>query len=120
MVMIRWYLLQVVLVVEEEVTMAMAVIMTALVEEVEQAVPYSFILEELLPFRLLEPLMLTEEMEVTMLEILIMLVKGEEVLVEEFFSNLDQLLVPAVQEHLMPEEVQLDLVVVQEMVVQEE
>ena len=121
MVMIRLYLLQVVLVVAEEVTMTLVVLLkTALVEEVEEEAPYSFILEELLPFRLLEPLMLLEEMEVAMVEILYELVKEEEVLVEEFFSNLHQLLVQAVQEHLMLEEVQLDQVAVQEMVVQEE
>jgi DNA-binding transcriptional ArsR family regulator len=120
MVMIIFYLWQVVLVEAVEVAMTIPIKMTALVEEAEVVAPYSFILKELLPFRLLEPLMLSEEMEVTMLEILQKLVKEEEVLVEEFFSNLYRLLVQAVQEHLMLEEVQLDQVAVQEMVVQEE
>ena len=120
MVLIIFYLWQVVLVEAAEVAMAMAILMTGLVVEVEEAVPYSFILEELLPFRLLEALMLSEEMEETMLEMQVMLVKEEEVLVEVFFFNLNRLLVQAVQEHLMLEEVQLDPVAFQEMVVQEE
>ncbi len=120
MVMINLFLWQVVLVEGAEVAMAMAVLMTALVVVEEEEALYSFIQEELLPFRLLEPLMLSEEMEVTMVDLLVMLVKEEEVLVEVFFFNLNRLLVQAVQEHLMLEEVQLDQVAVEEMVVQEE
>ncbi len=100
--------------------MAMAVKMTALAEAAEAAVPYSFILWGLLPFRLLESLLLREEMEVTMVEMLATTVKEEEVLVEDLFSNLHQLLVQAVQEHLMLEEVQLDPVAFQGMAVPEE
>jgi len=118
--MISLYLLQVVLVVVEEVTMTLAVLMTALAEAAEEAVPYSFILWELLPFRLLEPLMLSVEGEVTMVDRLTRTVKEEEVLVEVFFFNLYRLLVQAVQEHLMLQEVRLGPVAFQEMVVQEE